>query len=163
MKNQRIFTVIALVAVAACASAEDAKKAMQGMAAAFDKAVMAKDLSWFEKTAAPDYHEIGLNGSHMDRKGSIDTMKQMFQMMTVKSIKSKIVSVKQTGNTIKAVCDTKMSGEMMAPKAKKPMVMKSSMRYQELWKKEGGAWKIHELKSITENTTIDGKKVKGGM
>jgi ketosteroid isomerase-like protein len=153
-----------LIVTAAIASAEDAMKIIQAQAKGFDRATMAKDIGWFEKAAAPDYHDIDKSGHRMDRKAALAMMKQMFQMSETKSISTRVLSAKQKGNTILCMCETKMAMTMkMSPKAKKPSLMKSTMKYRQLWKKIGSDWKVSEIKMISDSTTVDGKPYKGGM
>ena len=68
MNFQKLGMITLTVAAVAIASAEDAKSVMQKMAAEFDKAMVAKDIKWFEKVAAADYHEKDASGKTVDRK-----------------------------------------------------------------------------------------------
>jgi hypothetical protein len=162
MKILRTWIVVGALSVAACALAQGPKAIVAKHAAEFDRAMVTKNLAWFNSVSTPDYHEIDEKGNRIDRKQSMDQMKMAFKMMSVKSCKSTVVSAKQNGGVITSVVSSIVTGMMkMDPKAKKMSTMKSTGRYQETWKNIGGDWKISELKILSSSSTIDGKPMKG--
>lgn len=159
----RPFAVFGVIALALFASAEDLKKVAESHEAAFRKAIMTKDMKWFEEVAAPDYHEVMRSGKRTTRAESISMMKQSFGMFKVKSITTKVKKVTPSGNGMKVLIDCHMVASMPNPQTKKNSTMESQMSYQETWSKVKGKWMIHELKSLTSITKMDGKVIPGGM
>lgn len=165
MRLQFITILAALGILAAVAPAQGERKAMEDMEKAFEKAIRTKDLSWFEKVAAPDYHETGVDGKVVNRSQSIAMMKQQFASGgKVTKMDAKIVKVTTKGKTTVALLNMVMEMSMTMPNAKKPSVIKSSMTYEETWTNNKGVWHIHHLKSLKESATLDGKPMpKGAM
>jgi hypothetical protein len=165
MTSTRIlFGCAALLALACAASAEDYKKVAEQHEREFVAAMKSGDIAWFNKVAAPDYVEIEANGTKKTKAQSMAEMKQMLKMGHMLSASSKVVAV--SGNASKLVVKDSMSMSMslkLDPKAKKPSIIASTGTYQETWSKVKGKWMIHELRTIKESSTMDGKPMKGGM
>lgn len=161
MKFQKLGIIVACLAAVAVASAEDAMMVMRKQAADFDRAMMTKDMKWFETVAAADYHEIDGQGHKVDRKTAIAMMKQQLSMGSIDKIKTTVVSAKQKGDKIVCVSNSTMSGKMMmSPQAKKQSKVDGNMLYEETWTKNGNKWMIHQLKTIKQTMTVDGKPFK---
>jgi len=142
--------------LATSAQADDLKKIAEEHEAGFKKAILTKNPAWFEKMAAPTYHEIDAKGKKTDRARMMAQMKEMFKASTVKTITTKILKVTPTKTGMIVLTDCRMIGTITFD-PKKPSIIDSSMSLQETWVKKGAAWQIVELKTLKDKTLLDGK------
>jgi len=164
MTSRTLIAAFCTFALFASAGAEDLNKVAAQHEREFVKAMKTKDIKWFESVGAPDYHEIDMKGKVTDRAKAITGMKQMFASGKVDTMTAKVLSVTGSGNNMVVIMDAHMTGTMkFDPKAKKPSKVVGSMKFQESWSKTKGKWMIHELKSLSEKMTVDGKPYAGGM
>ncbi len=146
------------VVLAAAAHADDLKKVVADHEAGFKKAILTKDVKWFDMMAAPDYHEVDTKGKKSDRATVMAMMKQMFQASSVKTITVKVNKITPTKTGVVVLTDCHMVGTMVVdPKAKKSSTIDSTQSYQETWVKKGAKWQIVELKTLKDKTLLDGK------
>lgn len=147
----------------ALASAEDARKAMEVQQKAFEKAILTKDVAWFEKTAAPDYHETSEKGIVTKRKEALAMMKMMLESGGTKKVEGKILKAWTKGKYTMCLSDVRMVMDMKQPGAKKADTYDSAMRMEETWSKVGGKWQLHHIKTVSSKTLMNGKPMPGGM
>ena len=158
MNIRKVIAAFYTFALFASAVAEDLNKVAEQHERDFVRAMKSKDLKWFESVAAPDYHEVGAKGKMTTRAEAIAGMKQMFGMGNVTSATSKVLKVSGSSSKMIVLTSANMTMMMkMDPKAKKMSKMVGTARYQETWSKDKGKWQIHELKSLSEKATLDGK------
>jgi len=158
----QVLMIIGALAVLSASAMADTRKEMEALQKGFEKAILSKDMKWFEDSAAPDFHEVGLDGKKTTRAASLKMMKDMFQMGETKSIKTKILKLETKGKQTIITTDCHSTMTMKMPGSPKASKMESWMTYQETWSKEKGKWQIHELKSLKEKATMDGKPMPAG-
>ncbi|HLK16161.1 MAG TPA: nuclear transport factor 2 family protein [Fimbriimonadaceae bacterium] len=164
MKTRLLVAVLGAFALVAFAPAENLRKIADQHAREFVQALKTKNASWFERVAAPDYFEIGTNGKRTDRATAMKEMQQMFAAGKVTDASSTVLKV--TGSGSKMVVTVKAHVAMSVkfdPKAKKPSKMVSDVQMEEHWSKDGGKWMIHELKTLKEKNTLNGKPMPSQM
>lgn len=149
-----------LLTAAALAQAEDLNKMAAQHEAEFKKAMMTGDMGWFERVAAPDYVEYEKPGMKTDRKQSMAMMKSSMAGVKIKTFENKVEKVQPKGKGMVVTTNCHMVMVMPAAKGAKPMVMDAHMRYEETWSKDGGVWKIHVLRTLSDKSTMDGKPMK---
>ncbi len=148
--------LLAGTAVVSAFDASSDRKVMDKMCRGFSKALLTKDISWFEKMSTPDFVAID-HGRTENRKQTLGEVKQMFGMMkSIDSASSHVVSCKSVGNKIIAVTESSMRGKMAAGKGKTAVMVDTSTQ-EETWVKGPHGWKIKVLKSLSEKATLDGK------
>lgn len=147
-----------LLALAATGRAEDLKAVANAHAKEFAAALKTKNPGWFEKYAAKDYYEVDAKGRRTDRAQAAASMKQMFAMMKEIKLDVKVAKVVPKGTGMVVTLEGNLSGAMIAPD-KKRHTLKSVIRYDETWTKDGGRWKVHTQKTLSQMDVFDGKRM----
>ncbi len=162
MKSILIAAMALLAAVSFGFDKAATSKALNGLNKQYANALMKKDISFFEKTAAPDFVEIEKNGKKMDRAAAIAQIKQFFGMPTkMVSASGKLVSFTEKGDTVTAITESKMVAKLPGQKKGQWSTLKGVSKDEEVWTHKGGKWLIHSMKTISESQTLDGKPMPG--
>ena len=161
MRLQHFALAALLSLLAAAASAEDLRKVAETHEQGFVHAIKSKDLSWFQKVAAPDFYVQEANGKKTNKKDSMDEMKQMFGMGNVTAASTKILKLTKIQNGMVVRVKAHMVMNMQSPGSKKLSKMVDDSTYDEKWTKDNGKWMIHSMKTIIEKSTMDGKPMNG--
>ena len=128
------------------------------MSADYKRAMINEDLSYFEKSAAPDFEFIDGQGRKGHLKETLAGVKQGFEMTTkIHRMEEKIVSARRTKEGVLSVGDVYM--EATVNMGGKPGKMVSKMRVETLAVPKGNTWLYKRIKLSHEDTKIDGKSM----
>ncbi len=123
-------------------------------------AMMKKDTDAFAKIVKEgvnsDFKYVE-DGRSMNFDQMVANMRQgMSQMTKVTASDSKIVSLKEKGNSATAVMSHRMSGRMIG-KDKKSHTTSFSGISTDVFRKQGGQWKMARMSWKSQKMTMDGK------
>lgn len=125
------------------------------MSADYKKAMIAEDISYFEKNCTPDLVFIA-GGQKLPRKQALEGVKQGFAMTTkIHRLDEKVVSARRTKEGIVSVSDTYI--ESTVDMGGKPGKMVSKMRVETLAVPKGNAWHYKQIKLLKDDTKVNGK------
>lgn len=169
MKRPILFGAAMLVAcavMAPSAQADDTSeiKAVIGeVATAFKK----KDIKMLMATSTEDF-SLKQHGQIIKGKQAEAMMKEQFAMIKSMDVSTmKCDKIKITGKTAEALCSSKTSatlvdakGQMGKPGATHKMVSTGTSKVDLV--KGAKGWKIKYVEDLTDNTTLDGKKMEMG-
>jgi len=144
---------------------------------AYAAALLNKDLRWFAFVSAPNFTFESQGRPRLNRKQWLEELKTRFGMVTVLSVKSKVLKVapKGAGVAITWECDETVRFTPAKyhylyfhsdAKATPPEPIKPSSRYrmvtryEEFWSMTGNDWKIHVQKATSNKTTVEGSPAK---
>src|SRR5258706_827188 len=136
------------------------KSVIRQVATAFKK----KDIKLLMATSTDDF-SMKSHGQTMKGKQAEDMMKAQFAMIkSMDEVTMKCDKITVKGKTAEALCSSKTSAVLVDPKgqmgaagATHKMVSTGTSKI-DLVKGQKG-WKIKHVEDLTENTTIDGKKM----
>lgn len=148
-----------IVAVAGAAHAqEDQKAAFEARYAEFTAAMMAKDGTKLGAMLAPDFESTDIRGETHNRAESIDNLAKMPpEMADIKPV-TKVLSVKQTGDT--AAVESQMTMQLKRPDPSgEEMTLDIAVTGADTWIQRGGVWLLQ--KSVQKEMTVskDGEVV----
>lgn len=157
-----VLAVSALIATAATVSAVDLKAARKGITAEeakFCKALMHKDMSWFEAVAAPNFTETDMSGKKSGRNTSLQDMKAGMKPVTFTKVETRLLSLKQSGKSFVAVTQNVVEGRARGADGKTAK-FKDTGTQRETWIQSGKKWMITSLVSLTDKMTVNGKPMR---
>lgn len=128
-----------------------------------EKAVMAKDGKGAEaamrESLTPDFRYVQ-GGKVQDLKTYIDNFTASIGMMEkITSSSTRVISLKETGDTASGQIEHVMTGTMKSPN-KKAHTMRWSGVFTEGYRKVGGKWKTATMTAGAQKFLVDGKPVK---
>ena len=155
-KFKFVFAVCALGFASYAAAFSDAKKIAEEQCRMFEKALLAKDVDYFHRVAAPGFTSTE-SGRTSDLEQSMTGIKQMFAMVTkITSAHSTVKSASLSGNKLTALVDNTMTALMKSPKGKMVTLADHSTD-REVWIKTSGGWKVKSVNTLTDKMTVNGK------
>lgn len=158
---RKLVSLLALAGLTGVVHAQGLKAQLESDMAKISAALAKKDLAAFEKLTRPhctaDYKHIE-NGKAMNYDEMLKTMKQGMGMMTkMRKVQTKMLTFKQNGNKAVATFAHEMVGELPPGEDKKVHVMGFKGVSQNSYRKEGGKWKMSEMKWNSQTMMMDGK------
>jgi hypothetical protein len=153
---------LALLALAAGASAQTLGSQIDKFNRLADHALLTNDIVAFQKVmqggVTSDFKYVEY-GNSMGFKQMVDNMKTgMAMMKKMKSASSKTLSIKASGTGAVAMTVREMSGTIIGPD-KKPHTMDYVGTTTDVYRHEGGKWKMASMTWKDEKMMMDGKKV----
>ena len=127
---------------------------MEEMNREYVSAMKARDISWFERTCAPDFYQM-TGKSKSDRATAINNFKTSFtQISSFLDIFPKIISLKEDRKGVTIVNETKYV-VLMKPLDHPGPVEKRDFTYnfEEYWTHVGKKWQLHYLKLLIQEAT----------
>lgn len=161
------FVLAGLVVASALAFAGDSlRSAILVVGKPIERALMHKDVAAFAKAVRPnvtdDFTYSDAGGKPMDFDTMVQEMKQSLSAYTkITLATSRIVSVKQKGDTGAAVERHEMKGYTLGPDKKKHNLVFIGTS-TESYKKVGGKWLMSSMVMKTDKLTMDGKPMSMG-
>jgi len=166
MKSMKISAVLAVCAVAAASALAFAGELKAFLKAEIPKSAKAfenKNIAYFEACSTADFTYTDIKGKTQPKKEAMAGLKSMFDQS--KSIKCtmRLVSVKETDKGGTIVVDNKYDTETMPGPDKKTHHMVMGMTTQEVWVKQGKAYKLKSIKEVKMGQMLmDGKPMSMG-
>ena len=140
-------------------AASDARKAIAANTATMTAALNKKDIKGVTQFYADDVVLIGPNGEQFDKKQLIEQFQ--LSMQAVKSIKMTrtIEKFALKNNVARTTVRETTDVVIPHPQTKKDIKMNVQSVEQFIWVRSGKNWKLRQIKTTTQKTTIDGKRV----
>lgn len=115
----------------------------------------------FVETAHPKFIYIGLKGEKQSGKEMVAVMKMQMALMTkcTKSVTT-IDRFNVKGDTATLTTSMSYAMAMTDPQTKKSHTYEGKSVGIDTWKKVGNAWKLYQVKSISDEGKMDGKPMK---
>ena len=151
----RTLGLLLILVVSALGRAENPRIIAQRNADAQRKAMLAKDISWYEKHQTADYYEVGVNGKRLSRAQALEGTKRTFSDLKSEKLEAKVLSATASGKDLVDVVEVRLQGQLMGPD-KKPHKISVKARYKETWTKVGGEWKMRIQQTLSEQAAVDG-------
>jgi ketosteroid isomerase-like protein len=154
--------------VLAPAARADDKSEIRAVIAQVESAFKNKDVKALVATSTDDFSTKMINGQTLKGKQAEEMMKEQFaSIKSVSNVKMACGKITVKGKTATTVCSSSMSAVMVDPKgqmgkagATHKMVSTGTSKVDLVKGKKG--WKVKYVEDLTENTTIDGKKMPMG-
>ena len=148
-----------VVAVAGVAHAqEDPKLAFEARYTEMTGAMMSKDAAKLGAMLAPDFETTDIRGETHNRAQMIENLAKLPPEMAQMKPTSKVISVKQTGDT--AAVESQMTMQIKRPdESGNEITLDIAMTADDTWVQRGGAWLLQ--KSVQKEMTVskDGEVV----
>lgn len=121
----------------------------------YRRAMLAKDVAYFEKNAAKDFTYVSQGGT-ASRAQALAGIKQSFALTKkTERMDMRVVSARRAEGGIVYVTDAKTASEVVV--GKKTGKMASAFRFETLLVPRGKGWVYKRVKILMEDTTLDGK------
>lgn len=148
-----------VVAVAGVAHAqEDPKLAFEARYTEMTGAMMSKDAAKLGTMLAPEFETTDIRGETHNRAQMIENLAKLPPEMAQMKPTSKVISVKQTGDT--AAVESQMTMQIKRPdESGNEITLDIAMTADDTWVQRGGAWLLQ--KSVQKEMTVskDGEVV----
>ena len=110
--------------------------------AAFRKAAMGRDVSWFERTYAPTFTQT-VDGQRIDRKTALAQLEHGLLRTNLTSLKGKLLRVKPKGTGYLAT--VAFTGTMRADISGMPSTLTAKWKDDQTWARGKGGWVLTSL------------------
>jgi ketosteroid isomerase-like protein len=159
--------ILTMCALAPGARADD-KSEIRAVIGQVTSAMKKKDIKALMATGTDDFSTKMSNGQTLTGKQAEAMMKEQFAMMkSIDEVTMKCDKITVKGKSAEVLCSSKMSavlvdakGQMGKAGAKHKMVSTGTSKVDLVKGKKG--WKVKYVEDLTENTTMDGKKMSPG-
>ena len=153
MLKRSLVLFVALAAVAAQAQQKEIVAAYKAMDVAAAKKDAAGIMKHFDKSCV----YIDKGGQKTTFQALDAQLKQQFKFVKSATSKTKLESLKPAGSKAVAVTSQAITIKLANPQTKKDVTFEQRNRSTDTWKKFGNAWRIVEVKVLSESMTMDGK------
>jgi hypothetical protein len=144
--------IAAALAALAPAGPQSPMMVAKKFSADYKKAMLTKDIAYFEKNSTADFQYIDTKGNKMAKGPAVEGVKMGFSMYKkYKHLDQKIVSARRAEGGVIMITDLDLEATVD---------MTSKMRNESLLVPVGKGWAYKRIKVLTEDTKIDGKPLK---
>jgi hypothetical protein len=151
--------IAAALAALAPAGPQSPMMVAKKFSADYKKAMLTKDIAYFEKNSTADFQYIDTKGNKMAKGPAVEGVKMGFSMYKkYKHLDQKIVSARRAEGGVIMITDLDL--EATVDMGGKVGNMTSKMRNESLLVPVGKGWAYKRIKVLTEDTKIDGKPLK---
>ena len=130
------------------------QRAAQTNVAAFRKAILARDVAWFERTYGPTFYQK-VGGRAIDREAALGQLRKGLLNGRVRTLQAKVVGVKPVGKGFEA--SVAFTGTMRATIQGRPATLVAKWRDEQTWGLDRGRWGLRSLNTHDFTQTIETK------
>jgi hypothetical protein len=154
----RLIAAALVLGAGASAPAQDPKTDVLRKLAEFDQALIKKDIAWFSTNCDRWYSE-NLGGRAIARSEALSTMKQWMRQVDVASCRSRMTTFAKVAGGYDVIVETTLAGTYR-PGAGRAAPLRSFVRVRQIWGKRGTSLKLRNMRTLSQNTKIDGKTIR---
>lgn len=117
---------------------------------AMAKALLTKDVNWFDGIAAPDFYGVDEEGTRTNRAETLQALRDYLGRRTIRKIEPGLVSVVRRGEGMVVRSRTKVVAEGRIPIIGATITRDAVLLVDEVWTKIKGKWRLRSLRKIAE-------------